>query len=408
MSTTAQSPKTHLDILARRISEMEESQTLAMARKSRELKEQGVDVINMNLGEPDFKTPLFIQEAAKKAIDDGHFYYTPVSGIAPLRQAIADKLKRENQLDYTTDQIVVSTGAKQSIANVMLSIIDKDDEVIIITPYWVSYVGIVQLAQGTPVFVEGKLENDYKATAQDLKAAITSKTKAVIFSSPCNPTGSVFSEQELREIAEVIAPHERITVIADEIYEYINFGEPHFSIGRVESLKDRVVTINGLSKGFAMTGWRLGYAAAPLAIAKACDKIQGQVTSGANSITQYAAVAALNGGREEVEEMKTAYEKRGKLIKSLLDEVEGFRCNTPQGAFYVFPNISDFFGKKYEGKTINNSEDFSMFLLETAHVAVVMGDAFGAPDCIRLSFATSEELIKKAIERIKSAVEKLS
>jgi len=404
MSTTAQS----IDILARRISEMEESQTLAMARKSRELKEQGIDIINMNLGEPDFKTPLFIQEAAKKAIDDGYFYYTPVSGIAPLRQAIVDKLKRENQLEYSTDQIVVSTGAKQSIANVMLSLLDKDDEVIIITPYWVSYVGIVQLAQGTPVFVEGKLENDYKATAQDVKAAITSKTKAVIFSSPCNPTGSVFSEKELREIAEVIAPHEKITVIADEIYEYINFSEPHFSIGRVESLKDRVVTINGLSKGFAMTGWRLGYAAAPLAIAKACDKIQGQVTSGANSITQHAAVAALNGSRKEVEEMKIAYEKRGKLIKSILDEVEGFKCNTPQGAFYVFPNISDFYGKKHEGKIINNSEDFSMFLLETAHVAVVMGDAFGAPSCVRLSFATSEELIKKAIERIKTAVEKLS
>lgn len=403
MSTTLQTK----DILARRISEMEESQTLAMARKSRELKEQGIDVINMNLGEPDFKTPLFIQEAAKKAIDDGHFYYTPVSGIAPLRQAIADKLKRENQLDYSADQIVVSTGAKQSIANVMLSIVDKDDEVIIITPYWVSYVGIVQLAQGKPVFVEGKLENEYKATAEEVKAAITSKTKAVIFSSPCNPTGSVFSENELREIAEVIAPHPQITVIADEIYEYINFGEPHFSIGRVESLKDRVVTINGLSKGFAMTGWRLGYAAAPLAIAKACDKIQGQVTSGTNSITQHAAVAALNGSRKEVEEMKAAYQRRGKLIKSLLDEVEGFKCNTPQGAFYVFPDISEFFGKKYEGKTISNSEDFAMFLLEKAHVAVVMGDAFGSPSCIRLSFATSEELIQKAIERIKMAVEEL-
>lgn len=404
MSTTAQ----NIDILSRRISEMEESQTLAMARKSRELKEQGIDIINMNLGEPDFKTPLFIQEAAKKAIDDGYFNYTPVAGIAPLRQAIVDKLKRENQLDYSAEQIVVSTGAKQSIANVMLSILDKDDEVIIITPYWVSYVGIVQLAQGTPVFVEGKLENDYKATAEDVKAAITSKTKAVIFSSPCNPTGSVFSEKELREIAEVIAPHPQITVIADEIYEYINFGEAHFSIGRVESLKDRVVTINGLSKGFAMTGWRLGYAAAPLAIAKACDKIQGQVTSGTNSITQYAAVAALNGSRKEVEEMNTAYQKRGKLIKSLLDNLDGFNCNTPQGAFYVFPDVSAFYGKKFEGKTINNSEDFSMFLLETANVAVVMGDAFGAPNCVRLSFATSEELIKDAIERIKNAVEKLS
>ncbi|AFM03290.1 aspartate/tyrosine/aromatic aminotransferase [Bernardetia litoralis DSM 6794] len=400
--------ETNIDILSRRVSEMEESQTLAMAGKSRQLKEQGIDIINMNLGEPDFKTPLFIQEAAKKAIDDGHFGYTPVSGIAPLRQAIADKLKRENQLDYATNQIVVSTGAKQSIANVMLALLNKGDEVIIITPYWVSYVGIVQLAEGTPVFVEGKLENDYKATAEDVKAAITSKTKAVIFSSPCNPTGSVFSEKELREIAEVIAPHPQITVVADEIYEYINFGEPHFSIGRVESLKDRVVTINGLSKGFAMTGWRLGYAACPLTIAKACDKIQGQVTSGTNSITQHAAVAALNGSRAEVEEMKNAYEKRGKLMKSLLDNVKGFKCNTPQGAFYVFPDVSDFYGKKYEGKTIANSEDFSMFLLETANVAVVMGDAFGAPNCIRLSFATSEELIKKAIERIEDAVSKLS
>ncbi|WP_338768019.1 pyridoxal phosphate-dependent aminotransferase [Bernardetia sp. ABR2-2B] len=404
MSTTAVNTET----LSRRVSEMEESQTLAMARKSRELKAEGHDIINMNLGEPDFKTPLFIQEAAKKAIDDGHFGYTPVAGIAPLRQAISDKLKRENELDYSAEQIVVSTGAKQSIANVMLALLDKDDEVIIITPYWVSYVGIVQLAQGKPVFVKGGIENDYKVTANQVKEAITSKTKAVIFSSPCNPTGSVFSETELREIAEVIAPHEQITVVADEIYEYINFGEPHFSIGRVASLKDRVVTINGLSKGFAMTGWRLGYAAAPLTIAKACDKIQGQVTSGTNSITQHAAVTALNGSREEVEEMNKAYQKRGKLIKSLLDEVEGFNCNTPQGAFYVFPDISHFYGKSFEGKKIQNSEDFSMFLLETAHVAVVMGDAFGAPNCIRLSFATSEEMIEKAIERIKNAIAKLS
>ncbi|WP_291726297.1 pyridoxal phosphate-dependent aminotransferase [Bernardetia sp.] len=404
MSTVA----VNTEILSRRVSEMEESQTLAMARKSRELKAEGHDIINMNLGEPDFKTPLFIQEAAKKAIDDGHFGYTPVAGIAPLREAISSKLKRENNLEYSPEQIVVSTGAKQSIANVMLALLDEGDEVIIITPYWVSYSGIVQLAQGKPVFVEGKIENDYKATAEDVKAAITDKTKAVIFSSPCNPTGSVFSEQELREIAEVIAPHPQITVVADEIYEYINFGEPHFSIGRVESLKDRVVTINGLSKGFAMTGWRLGYAAAPLAIAKACDKIQGQVTSGTNSITQHAAVTALNGSRKEVEEMNKAYQKRGKLIKSLLDEVEGFKCNTPQGAFYVFPDVSDFYGKNYNGKTIQNSEDFSMFLLEEAHVAVVMGDAFGAPSCIRLSFATSEDLIQNAVERIKKAVAKLS
>ena len=404
MSTVALST----EILSRRVSEMEESQTLAMARKSRELKAEGHDIINMNLGEPDFPTPLFIQEAAKKAIDDGHFGYTPVAGIAPLREAIANKLKRENNLEYSPEQIVVSTGAKQSIANVMLALLNEGDEVIIITPYWVSYAGIVQLAQGKPVFVEGSLENEYKVTAKQVKEAITSKTKAVIFSSPCNPTGSVFSEKELREIAEVIAPHPQITVVADEIYEYINFGEPHFSIGRVESLKDRVVTINGLSKGFAMTGWRLGYAAAPLEIAKACDKIQGQVTSGTNSITQYAAVAALNGSRKEVEEMNEAYQSRAKLIKSLLDEVEGFKCNTPQGAFYVFPDISGFYGKKYNGKTIQNSEDFSMFLLEEAHVAVVMGDAFGAPSCIRLSFATSEDLIQKAIERIKNAVAKLS
>ena len=403
MSTVALST----EILSRRVSEMEESQTLAMARKSRELKAEGHDIINMNLGEPDFPTPLFIQEAAKKAIDDGHFGYTPVAGIAPLREAIANKLKRENNLEYSPEQIVVSTGAKQSIANVMLALLNEGDEVIIITPYWVSYAGIVQLAQGKPVFVEGSLENEYKVTAKQVKEAITSKTKAVIFSSPCNPTGSVFSEKELREIAEVIAPHPQITVVADEIYEYINFGEPHFSIGRVESLKDRVVTINGLSKGFAMTGWRLGYAAAPLEIAKACDKIQGQVTSGTNSITQYAAVAALNGSRKEVEKMNKAYQSRAKLIKSLLDEVEGFKCNTPQGAFYVFPDISGFYGKKYNGKTIQNSEDFSMFLLEEAHVAVVMGDAFGAPDCIRLSFATSEDLIQKAVERIKKAVEKL-
>jgi aspartate aminotransferase len=397
----------NIDILAKRLSEIEESQTLAMARKSRELKEQGIEVINLNLGEPDFPTPAHIKEAAKQAIDDNYSFYPPVTGFLELRKAICDKLKNENNLSYTPEEIVVSTGAKQSIANVMLAIVNPDDEVLIFSPYWVSYAGLVQLAQGKPVLVKGKIENDYKVTPEQVAAAITPKTKAVIFSSPCNPTGSVFSESELRAIAAVLAPHKQIVVIADEIYEHIYFNEKPFSIGAVSELQGRVVTINGMSKGFAMTGWRLGYAAAPLPIAKACDKIQGQITSGTNAIAQRAALCALTTDLAPTRAMTQAYKQRRDLIKSLLDDIKGLKTNLPEGAFYIFPDISTFLGKKYKDTLINTCEDLCMYLLNEAHVSVVMGEAFGEPNCLRISFAASEENIRQGVARMKHALEQL-
>ena len=390
--------------LSRRILEMEESQTLAMAKKSRELKAKGIHIINMNLGEPDFSTPQHIKDAAKVALDEGYTFYTPVSGLAELREGIAEKLRTQNGLDTKAENIVVSTGAKQSIANVMLSLVNPTDEVIIVTPYWVSYAGIVQLSEGTAVFVKGTAENDYKATAAQIEAAITDKTKAIIFSSPCNPTGSVFGKDELSAIADVVAKHPKLYIIADEIYEHINFTGKHVSLGSFEKIKNQTITVNGFSKGFAMTGWRVGYISAPLHVAKACDKIQGQVTSGTNAVAQRAALAAISGNMTPTQEMGTAYLRRRDLIKSLLDQIDGFKTNLPEGAFYIFPDISGFFGKSDGETTIKNSTDFCMYLLNVAHVSTVMGAAFGEDNCIRVSFATSDDNIKEAVNRIKKAV----
>jgi aspartate aminotransferase len=393
--------------LSRRILEMEESQTLAMAKKSRELKAKGIHIINMNLGEPDFSTPQHIKDAAKVALDEGYTFYTPVSGLAELREGIAEKLRTQNGLDCKAENIVVSTGAKQSIANVMMSLVNPNDEVIIVTPYWVSYAGIVQLAEGKAVFVKGTAENDYKATAAQIEAAITDKTKAIIFSSPCNPTGSVFGKDELSAIADVVAKHPNLYIIADEIYEHINFTSKHASLGSFENIKNQTITVNGFSKGFAMTGWRVGYISAPVHVAKACDKIQGQVTSGTNAVAQRAALAAISGDMTPTQEMGTAYLRRRNLIKSLLDEIEGFKTNLPEGAFYIFPDISYFFGKSDGENKINNSTDFCMYLLNVAHVSTVMGAAFGEDNCIRVSFATSDDNIKEAVSRIKKAVANL-
>ena len=394
-------------MISERLKALSESATLAMAVKARELQAKGHHVIKLNLGEPDFHTPDHIKAAAKQAIDDGFTFYPPVAGIPDLKIAICEKLKRDNNLDYKPSNIVVSGGAKQSIANVLLSIINDEDEVIIFTPYWVTYVEQVKLAQGTPVILKGVIENDFKVTADELKKAITSKTKAILFSSPCNPTGSVFTKTELEQIAEVLKDNPDIIAISDEIYEYINFDAEHFSIAQLPIMKDRTVVVNGFSKGFAMTGWRLGYIAAPEWIAKACDKIQGQITSGTSSISQKAGVAALNGGLEPSMKMTEAYLRRRNLVKNKLDEIVGFKTNLPQGAFYIFPDISYFFGKTDGETKIENSYDFSMYILNTAHVSIVDGNAFGEPDCVRISFAASDDELTEAISRIKKAVEKL-
>ncbi|MEN7549207.1 pyridoxal phosphate-dependent aminotransferase [Rapidithrix thailandica] len=394
--------------VAERLQALSESATIAMAVKARELQDQGHHVIKLNLGEPDFPTPENVQKAAIKAIEDGkHFSYSPVPGYPELRQGIADKLKKDNSLDYKPEDIVVSTGAKQSIANVLLSLVNPGEEVIIFTPYWVTYIEQVKLAGGKAVLVEGGIENDFKVTPEQLKAAITDKTKAIMFSSPCNPTGSVFTKEELGALAEVIKAHKNIFVISDEIYEYINFGGQHASMAEFADIKDRVVIINGFSKGFAMTGWRVGYIAAPTWIAKACNKLQGQFTSGTCSIAQRAALAAITGDRAATDQMAEAYLRRRNLVKGLLDEIDGIKTNEPKGAFYIFPDISAFFGKSNGETTINNSYDFAMYLLQDAHVSVVDGGAFGAPNCIRISFAASDEELKEAIVRIKNSLEKL-
>jgi aspartate aminotransferase len=405
--TSKMSTITETNLLSERLRALSESETLAMTKKARELAAQGHKVISLSVGEPDFQTPQHIKDAAKKAIDDGFTFYTPVPGTAELRQAIAEKLKKENGLDYTAENIVVSTGAKQSIANVLLSIIDPGDEVIIFAPYWVSYVEMVKLAEGKSVIVEGTIENDYKVKPSDLEAAITPKTKAILFSSPCNPSGAVFSKEELTAIANVVAKHERIFVIADEIYEYINFEGTHFSIGSVPAIKDRVITVNGFSKGYAMTGWRVGYIGAPKWIAAACDKIQGQVTSGTCSIAQKAAYAAITGDLSSAKEMAVAYKRRRDLVTGLLKEIPGIKVNVPQGAFYTFPDISYYIGKSYNGTVINKASDLAMFLLNEGHVSTVGGDAFGAPNCIRISFAASDENLKEALRRIKECLAKL-
>lgn len=398
-----------MNALSNRIKSIPESATLAMAAKARELKEKGVEVISLSLGEPDFKTPKHIQEGAIQAIEsEDYFAYPPVNGYLDLRKAISEKFKKDNGLDYSPDQIVVSNGAKQSIANVFMAILNPGDEVIVLTPYWVSYSAMILLAEGKPVFVGGTLENDFKATADQIKEAITEKTKALIFSSPCNPTGSVFSKAELEAIAEVLKDRKDITVISDEIYELINFGAKHESIGTLNGMLERTVTVNGFSKGFAMTGWRVGYIGAPTWIAKAANKMQGQYTSGNCSIAQRAALTALTGSMNPTKEMAKAYEKRRALVYDLLKEIPGFEVNMPQGAFYFFPNVKYYLGKSHGDTQIDTVNDLCLYLLEDAQVSLVTGEAFGDPECLRLSYATSEEELKTAIFRIKESLAKLS
>ncbi|MEY3501914.1 MAG: hypothetical protein RL308_3587 [Bacteroidota bacterium] len=401
------STSTLTDNLSDRINALAESATIGMAKKARELGAQGISVINLSFGEPDFQTPQYIKDAAKKAIDDGFTFYTPVPGIPDLKKSIVDKLKKDNNLDYKPENIVVSTGAKQSIANALLCLVNPGDEVIVYAPYWVSYSELVTLAGGVSVLIDGGIENDFKATIEQLKAAITPKTKVIMFSSPCNPTGSVFTAQELSDIADVVAANENIFVIADEIYEYINFGEKHVSIASFPQVKERVVTINGYSKGFAMTGWRVGYMAAEKYIADACDKLQGQVTSGTCSIAQKAAVVAYSD-LTETYKMTEAFLRRRNLCYDLLKDIPGVKVNLPKGAFYFFIDISSFFGKKdLEGNVINSAEQLSMVILNDAHVSTVTGEAFGADKYIRMSFAASDENLIKALGNIKATLAKL-
>ncbi len=389
------------------LSRFSEPETLKMAKLGRELRAKGIDIVDLSLGEPDFDTPQHIKEAAKKAIDENWSHYTPVAGYLDLRQAICNKFSRDNNLAFTPDQIIVSTGAKQSIANLVLSLIDKGDEVIIPTPYWVTYSAIVQLANGTPKFVNTTLENDYKITAEQLESAITYNTKLFMFSSPCNPTGAVYSKDELEKLAAVFEKYPRIYIMSDEIYEYINFVGKHESIAQFDSIKERVIVVNGLSKGFAMTGWRLGYIAASAELAKACDKVQGQFTSGANSITQRAAITALNSDLKPTMEMVKEFEDRRKKVMALMKDLPLMQCNEPDGAFYVFPRIEKYFGKKFGEQVIADADDLSMYLLNEAHVSTVTGKAFGQPNCIRLSFANSMKNIEEGFKRIKSGLEKL-
>lgn len=398
-----------MEHLSDRIKNMSESATLAMAAKAREFKEKGIDVISLSLGEPDFKTPKHIQEGAKSAIDENkYFAYPPVNGYLDLRKAIVDKFKKENGLEYTPDQIVVSNGAKQSIVNVMLSLVNPGDEVIVFSPYWVSYTAAIELAEGTPVLIKGSIDDDFKATADQLRKAITPKTRAIIFSSPCNPTGSVFTKEELEKIAEVVLEHEGIYVMSDEIYEHINYTGAHASIGAVPGMADRTITINGMAKGFAMTGWRVGYIGAPTWIAKACNKIQGQLTSANCSIAQRATLTALTSDLGPTIEMTKEYKSRRDLVFDLLNEVPGFKTNMPTGAFYFFPDVSFYFGKSNGETTISNASDLCLYLLENAHVSLVTGEAFGDPDCIRLSYAASEENLREAVKRIKAALAKFN
>lgn len=392
-------------MLSDRVLNMATSATLAMAAKTRELKSQGKDIIGLSLGEPDFNTPDYIKEAAIKAINDNYSSYTPVDGYVELKEAIIKKFKRDNQLNYTLPQIVVSTGAKQSLANVAAVMINKGDEVILPCPYWVSYSDIIKLNDGVPVEVETSIENDFKMTPKQLEAAITPKTKMIWYSSPCNPSGSLYSKEELRALADVLQKHPNIYVVSDEIYEHINFtSQGHASMAQFEDMFDRTVTVNGVSKAFAMTGWRIGYIGAPEVIARACNKMQGQITSGANCIAQRATITALNESPTRVKFMIDEFKLRRDLVLNLLNDVPGFVNNTPEGAFYVFPNVSSFFGKTLRGKVINNATDFSLYLLEEALVATVTGEAFGNPNCIRISYAASQEQIIEAIKRIKEAV----
>jgi len=391
-------------LLSERILNMATSATLAMAAKARELKAEGKDIIGLSLGEPDFNTPDFIKEAAKTAIDENYNSYTPVDGYAELKEAIITKFKRDNNISYTPKQIVVSTGAKQCLANVALVLLNEGDEVILPCPYWVSYADIVKLSDGVPVEVMTSIDNDFKMTPQQLEAAITPKTKMIWFSSPCNPSGSVYSKKELRALADVLVKYPNIYVVSDEIYEHINFVGGHASMAEFDDMYDRTITINGVSKAFAMTGWRIGFLGGPEAIARACNKMQGQITSGANCIAQRAVITALEAAPTKVQYMIDEFELRRNLILNLLKDIEGFSCNTPEGAFYVFPDVSAFFGKTLNGNLIKNATDFSLYLLEAALVATVTGDAFGNPNCIRISYAASQDQIKEAMSRIKKVV----
>ncbi len=390
--------------LSNRINNLATSQTLAMAAKARELRAEGKDIIGLSLGEPDFNTPDFIKQAAIQAINDNYNSYTPVDGYVELKEAIINKFKRDNDLTYDLSQIVVSTGAKQSLANVAMVLLNPGDEVILPCPYWVSYAEIVKLAEGVLVEVPTSVETDFKMTPEQLEAAITPKTKMIWYSSPCNPSGMVYSKEELRGLADVLKKHPDIVIVSDEIYEHINFVGGHASMAQFEDMYDRVVTVNGVSKAFAMTGWRIGYIGAPTWIARACNKMQGQITSGANCIAQRAVIKALEAPVSEISYMVDTFKKRRKLIIDLLNTIEGFVTTEPEGAFYVFPNVSHFFGKTIKGHKIENATDFSMFLLEEALVATVTGDAFGNPDCIRISYAARESQIEEAMKRIKSVL----
>lgn len=401
-------PSLTKSFLSDRLLKMSESATLKMAQLARDLRGKGHDVISLSLGEPDFDTPQVIKDAASKALADGYTKYTPVAGLMELRTAISAKFKRENNLEYAVNQIVVSNGAKQSIANLSLALLNEGDEVVIIAPYWVSYFEIIKLGGATPILVSAGIQDDYKIKPAQLEAAITDKTKFVLFSSPCNPTGSVYTKEELTAIAEVVAKREDVLIVADEIYEYITFAGKHFSIGSLDIVKDRTVTINGFSKGFAMTGWRLGYMGAPKIVADACAKIQGQFTSGANAYGQMAGAFALNGDREETVMMKETYRKRRDLVLKLLNEIPGLKTNNPQGAFYIFPDCSAYFGKSYKEHQINNADDFCEYILNTVYVGIVTGSAFGAPNCFRISYASSDDQLIEALSRMKMTLEKLS
>lgn len=393
--------------LSDRLNRLAPSATLAMSQKSAELKAQGVDVINLSVGEPDFNTPDHIKEAAKRAVDENYSRYSPVPGYPALKKAIVDKLKNENGLDYEPSQIICSNGAKQSVCNAVLALVNPGDEVIIPAPYWVSYPQMVLLAEGTPVTVEATIEQDFKITPEQLEAAITPKTRALILCSPSNPTGSVYSAEELEALAAVLRRHENVIVLSDEIYEHINYVGRHASIASCEGMKERTVVINGVSKAYAMTGWRIGFIAAPEWIAKGCNKLQGQYTSGPCSVSQMAATAAFAGDQTCVETMRQAFERRKNLIVRLAKEIPGLEVNDPHGAFYLFPKCSSFFGKRDGDRVINNSTDFALYLLEVAHVATVGGDAFGSPACFRMSYATSDENITEAMRRIKKACARL-
>jgi aspartate aminotransferase len=391
-------------MLSNRINSLPASATLAMAAKARELKNNGVDIIGLSLGEPDFNTPEFIKDAAIHAVKDNYNSYSPVDGYADLKEAICTKFKRDNGLDYQPSQIVVSTGAKQSIANVCMVLLDPGDEVLLPAPYWVSYSAIATLAEAKSIIIPSSIETDFKITPEQLEKAITPKTKLVMFNSPNNPSGIIYTEEEYRALGAVLEKYPDIYILSDEIYEHINYGTPHFSIAAIPELYDRTITVNGVAKAFAMTGWRIGYIGGPEWIAKACNKMQGQITSGANCIAQRATIAAVSASTDQIQYMVDEFNNRRNLILGLLAEIPGLKLNAPQGAFYVFPDVSSYFGKTIKGKTIENANDFALLLLEEAHVATVTGEAFGNPDCIRISYAASQDEIKKAVQRIKSAL----